>query len=225
MRMKGDDGKPFSERFLKDICVNLILAGRDISSVALAWFFWLIGRHPEVEESILAEICTIIGEIRESGKIKVGDDYQKLGRDVFKPEEIKRMDYLHAAISEALRLYPAVPVDHKEAVEDDVCPDGTELKKGTKIIYAIYSMGRMDEEKTAKNTSQRGGLEMANSWVNLHTNSPLFVATSIIYRYHVKVVKDHPIEPKLALTMYMKNGLKVHVIKRDESELQKYLKG
>ena len=44
----------------------------------------------------------------------MGDDYQKLGRDVFKSEEIKKMDYLHAAISKALRLFPSVPVDHKE---------------------------------------------------------------------------------------------------------------
>lgn len=33
---------------------------------------------------------------------------------VFKPEEMKKMDYLQAALSEALRLYPSVPVDHKE---------------------------------------------------------------------------------------------------------------
>jgi hypothetical protein len=28
------------------------------------------------------------------------------------------MEYLHAALSEALRLYPSVPVDHKEARVD-----------------------------------------------------------------------------------------------------------
>ena len=35
---------------------------------------------------------------------------------IFKPEEIKKMDYLQAALSEALRLYPSVPVDHKEVI-------------------------------------------------------------------------------------------------------------
>jgi len=51
-----------------------------------------------------------------------------------------------------------------------------------------------------------------------------FVAASVIYRYHVKVVENHPVEPKLALTMYMKHGLKVILSGRDESEIQKYLK-
>jgi len=39
----------------------------------------------------------------------------------------------------------------------------------------------------------------------------------------VKVVKDHPVVPKLALTMYMKHGLKVNLVKREESMLQEYL--
>ncbi|KAF5207507.1 Cytochrome p450 [Thalictrum thalictroides] len=60
------------------------------------------------------------------------------------PEEIKKMDYLHAALSEALRLYPSVPIDSKEALEDDVLSNGTELKKGTRVLYLIYTMGRME---------------------------------------------------------------------------------
>lgn len=108
MRLKDDDGKPFSHKFLRDICVNFILAGRDTSSVALTWFFWLIDRHPSVEERILEEICGIIGET-ESCKEGEGD-----GDVIFRPEEVKKMEYLQAAISESLRLYPSVPVDHKE---------------------------------------------------------------------------------------------------------------
>lgn len=108
MRLKDEKGQPFSDKFLRDICVNFILAGRDTSSVALSWFFWLINQHPEVEEKIVAEICRIIGEREIAG---YGGNK---GPVVFRPEEIKKMEYLQAAISEALRLYPSVPVDHKE---------------------------------------------------------------------------------------------------------------
>ncbi|KAJ4710445.1 Cytochrome P450 protein [Melia azedarach] len=134
MKLRDENGEPYSDKFLRDICVNFILAGRDTSSVALSWFFWLLDGNPAVEEKILAEICKIIGE-REEEK-------RKESPLVFKPEEIKKMDYLQAALSEALRLYPSVPVDHKEVVEDDKFPDGTVIKKGTKVIYAIYAMGR-----------------------------------------------------------------------------------
>ncbi|KAH7569820.1 hypothetical protein JRO89_XS05G0004000 [Xanthoceras sorbifolium] len=175
MRLKDDKGAAFSDKFLRDICVNFILAGRDTSSVALSWFFWLLDNNPRVEDKILEEICRIVGERGEDDQNVIKTRYDQL---VFKAEEIKKMNYLQAALSEALRLYPSVPVDHKEVVEDDIFPDGT-MK---------------------------------------------FTAASIIYRYRVKVVKDHPVVPKLALTMYMKHGLKVNLYRRDESELLKYLK-
>lgn len=105
MGLKDEEGKPFSDKFLRDICVNFILAGRDTSSVALSWFFWLLNENPEVEERIVGEICGILSQR--------GDENSD-NEVVFRPEEVKKMDYLQAALSEALRLYPSVPVDHKE---------------------------------------------------------------------------------------------------------------
>ncbi|XP_022743168.1 cytochrome P450 86B1-like [Durio zibethinus] len=239
MRLKDEQGKPFSDKFLRDICVNFILAGRDTSSVALSWFFWLLEKNPTVEEQILAEICRIISEREE---MKNGEVRSPL---IFRAEEIKKMDYLQAALSEALRLYPSVPVDHKEVVEDDVFPDGTVLKKGTKVIYAIYAMGRMEtiwgkdcreykperwlrdgryiSESAYKFSAFNGGPRLCLG-KDFAYYQMKFVAASIIYHYRVKVVKGHPVAPKLALTMYMKHGLKVNLIKRDETLLQNYLK-
>ncbi|KAK8698674.1 hypothetical protein V6N13_114785 [Hibiscus sabdariffa] len=240
MRSKNEQGKPFSDKFLRDICVNFILAGRDTSSVALSWFFWLLEKNPRVEEKIVAEICRIINEREE---MKNGGELKS--SLILKPEEIKQMDYLQAALSEALRLYPSVPVDHKEAVEDDVFPDGMVLKKGTNVVYAIYTMGRMEaicgkdcreykperwlrdgkymSESAYKFTAFNGGPRLCLG-KDFAYYQMKFTAASIIYRYHVKVVEDHPIAPKLALTMYMKHGLKVNLIKRHETELLNYLK-
>ncbi|XP_044491977.1 cytochrome P450 86B1-like [Mangifera indica] len=235
MGLKDEHGEPYSDKFLRDICVNFILAGRDTSSVALSWFFWLLEQNPTIEENILVEICRIIGEREEAER-----EESPL---VFKPEEIKKMEYLHAALSEALRLYPSVPVDHKEAVEDDIFPDGTVVKRGTKIIYAIYTMGRMDaiwgkdcrefkperwlrdsrfmSESAYKFTAFNGGPRLCLG-KDFAYYQMKFAAASIIYRYRVKVAKDHPVVPKLALTMYMKHGLKVNLFKRPEYQLHKY---
>ena len=48
----------------------------------------------------------------EREEVRKGE-YQNV---IFRPEEIKKMDYLHAAVSDALRLYPSVPVDLKEVI-------------------------------------------------------------------------------------------------------------
>lgn len=113
MRLRNENGQPFSDKFLRDICVNFILAGRDTSSVALSWFFWLLDQNPDVEDKILAELCKIVGERND---IDVKEEEINETGVVFRPEEIKKMEYLQAAISEALRLYPSVPVDHKEVI-------------------------------------------------------------------------------------------------------------
>lgn len=110
MRLTDEKGEAFSDKFLRDICVNFILAGRDTSSVALSWFFWLIDRNPMVEERILEEIFGIVGERGDSNKRGSESEF------AFKAEEVKKMYYLQAALSESLRLYPSVPVDHKEVM-------------------------------------------------------------------------------------------------------------
>ncbi|PIM98194.1 Cytochrome P450 CYP4/CYP19/CYP26 subfamily [Handroanthus impetiginosus] len=240
MGLKDEEGKPYSERFLRDICVNFILAGRDTSSVALSWFFWLLNRNPEVEEMILEEICGIVREREGSGN--GNGDASDL---VLRAEEVKKMEYLQAALSEALRLYPSVPVDHKEVVEDDIFPDGTILKKGTKVVYAIYTMGRMESiwgkdctefkperwlrerrfmsESAYKFTAFNGGPRLCLG-KDFAYYQMKFVAASILYRYRVAVVENHPVMPKMALTMYMKYGLKVQLTRRDSYELEKYIK-
>ncbi|KAI7991884.1 Cytochrome P450 94A1 [Camellia lanceoleosa] len=113
------------ENFINDIVISFILAGRDTTSAALTWFFWLISRHPDVENEILKEI----NEESEAASF----------------EEVKNMVYTHASLSESMRLYPPVPVDGKEAVDDDVLPDGTLIKKGTRVSYHPYAMGRSEK--------------------------------------------------------------------------------
>ncbi|KAF2322629.1 hypothetical protein GH714_025439 [Hevea brasiliensis] len=237
MGLKDENGQPFSDKFLRDICVNFILAGRDTSSVALSWFFWLLDQHSLVEDKILAEICKIVKERQE---------FDPKSPLVFRPEEIKKMDYLQAALSEALRkcsfclFLPLRNQFSDVVVEDDIFPDGTVLKKGTKVIYAIYTMGRMEaiwgkdcrefkperwlkdgrfmSESAYKFTAFNGGPRLCLG-KDFAYYQMKFAAASIIYRYHVKVVKDHHVVPKLALTMYMKHGLKVNLIRRDRSPL------
>ncbi|PRQ25937.1 putative cytochrome P450 [Rosa chinensis] len=114
------------EKFVTDIVISFTLAGRDTTSAALTWFFWLISNHPKVENQILKEI---------NEKTETGARY----------DEAKEMVYTHVAICESMRLYPPVPTDNKEAVEDDVLPDGTKVKNGTTVTYHVYVMGRMEQ--------------------------------------------------------------------------------
>ncbi|XP_042486134.1 cytochrome P450 94A1-like [Macadamia integrifolia] len=114
------------ETFVTDMVISFILAGRDTTSAALTWFFWLISRNPHTEKEILKEI----GKEKPEGF----NHY----------DEAKDMVYTHAALCESMRLYPPVPSDGKEAARDDVLPDGNIVKKGMQVTYHPYAMGRME---------------------------------------------------------------------------------
>ncbi|XXG41289.1 hypothetical protein AAC387_Pa01g1784 [Persea americana] len=121
-----------SEEFLRDIIISFILAGRDTTSSTLAWFFWLLSSNLQVERKIIRELQSIRAQ------------FQKSPSEMFDFEELREMQYLHAAITEALRLYPPVAVDTRACKEDDVMPDGTVVKKGWFVTYNAYAMGRLE---------------------------------------------------------------------------------
>ena len=60
-----------SEEFLRDSIISFVLAGRDTTSAALTWFFWLLSSHPHVEEAIHKEIARLMAvkpEAKRDGK-------------------------------------------------------------------------------------------------------------------------------------------------------------
>ncbi|GAB2249318.1 hypothetical protein Droror1_Dr00012677 [Drosera rotundifolia] len=122
------------EDFVVDIVISFILAGRDTTSAALTWFFWLLWKNPVVEDEIMKEIAGNIYN-RENN----GDHHRSV------LDEVKGMEYTHAALCESMRLYPPVPSDTKQAAGDDVLPDGTKVKKGMRVTYHVYAMGRSEK--------------------------------------------------------------------------------
>ncbi|GAB4830490.1 hypothetical protein Ancab_020201 [Ancistrocladus abbreviatus] len=120
------------ERFVTDIVISFMLAGRDTTSAALTWFFLLLAKNPNVEDEILKEI-----------KRKKNGGSSKFENSVF--DDVRHLVYTHASLCESMRFYPPVPVDTKEAMSDDMLPDGTKVKKGMRVSYHPYAMGRSEK--------------------------------------------------------------------------------
>lgn len=214
-----------SAEMLRDIVVSFILAGRDTTSSLLTWFFWLLSSRPNVVDKILQEL----EQIR-----KIDSD-----SDTYSFDELREMQYLHAAISEGLRMYPPVPVDTKLCENDDVWPDGTVIKKGWFATYNAYAMGRMEsiwgkdclEYRPERWLDENGMCKQESTF-----KFPVFhagpriclgkdmafiqmksIAASVIKRFEFKAVnlkEDAIPEHVLSLTLRMKDGLYVSVKER-----------
>lgn len=121
--------------YLRDIILNFVIAGKDTTATALSWFIYMLCKNPAVQN-------TIAQEVREATKVKEITDYAEFAASI-NEEALEKMHYLHAAISETLRLYPSVPVDGKICFSDDTLPDGFDVRKGDMVAYQPYAMGRM----------------------------------------------------------------------------------
>lgn len=117
-------GEHVSEDYLRDLVLNFLIAGRDTTAQALSWTLFCLSTHSEVEEKAREEVLRVCGVH--------GPSY----------EDLNQLPYIQAVLNEALRLYPSVPIDGKQAQQDDLWPDGTFIPKHTMVWYNIYSMGR-----------------------------------------------------------------------------------
>ncbi|XP_022151999.1 cytochrome P450 94A1-like [Momordica charantia] len=230
-RFMGDENN-YSPELLRDIVISFILAGRDTTSSALTWFFWILSSRPDIEQNILAELKTLRSK-------RTGDEETKVG--LYTYDELRNMQYLQAALSETLRLYPPVAVDTKACGSDDVLPDGTAVKKSWFVTYHTYAMGRMESiwgkdygEFRPERWLENGVCRMESPF-----RFPVFhagprmclgkdmafiqmksIVAAVIERFHVEMVeKEKAPKQMLSLTLRMENGLQVMPKKRDTVDL------
>lgn len=213
-----------TEEFLKDNVVNFLIAGRETSSSGLTWFFWLLSTRPEVERKVVEEVRSV--RIKHPGSTKTFDF-----------DQLREMHYLHAAITESMRLYSPVPVDSQECQADDTWPDGTFVGKGWFVSYSAYAMGRMETiwgpdccEYKPERWLVNGEFkpESAFKFPVFHAGPRMClgkemayiqmksIAAIILERFHIEAVESNN-APKylLAMTMKMKGGFPVKLTARE----------
>ncbi|XP_016470477.1 alkane hydroxylase MAH1-like [Nicotiana tabacum] len=217
-------GVKCDDKYLRDTILNLMIAGRDTTSSALTWFIWLVSTNPQVEKKIRDEINSIIPK-QEIGKWRL-----------FNVQELNKLVYLHGALCDSLRLYPPVPFQHKEPLENDILPSGHKVHPKLKIMFSLYAMGRMEsiwgkdclEFKPERWISDGGTIKHEPSYKFLAFNAGprtclgkevaftqmKAVAAAIIHNYQVELVKGHPIEPNASIILYMRHGFKVRISRR-----------
>ncbi|KAG6496259.1 cytochrome P450 704C1-like isoform X2 [Zingiber officinale] len=125
-------------RYLRDIILNFVIAGKDTTAGSLAWFFYLICKDPSVQEKIHREVKRVV--LLET---KECTDFVEFSRNI-NDESLNNLHYLHASLTETLRLFPVVPLENKVCFSDDILPGGYNVSKGDIVFFQPYAMGRME---------------------------------------------------------------------------------
>ncbi|CEI92088.1 hypothetical protein RMCBS344292_06361 [Rhizopus microsporus] len=223
MNATNEHGEPLNNKELRDIVLNFVIAGRDTTAQALSWTFYNLLLHPRVEKKLLEEI-----------QLNITDDL--MDNPVALYDAIKKMNYAHAVFYEVLRLHPSVPNNQKYALNDDIWPDGTEIKKGDYVIWCPWAQGRSEKVwgadakafKPERWITQTGELrrESQGQWPafhagprvclgqNLATLEALVALVFIVKRYKLTLTPGQNITYQVSLTLPMKDGMKVQIERR-----------
>ena len=103
-----------NDQYLRDIILSFLIAGKDTSADTLTWFFYMLYKHPLVQEKVMMEV-------REATKAEINISADEFAKKITE-KALDEMQYLHAALTETLRLYPAVPMVTCAHYDPSLCP-------------------------------------------------------------------------------------------------------
>jgi cytochrome P450 len=104
---------------LVDELMTLLIAGHETTAATLAWAWSLMARHPEVQNSVRAEV-------RAEADLPPGE---------------AKNDLIQRVVHETLRLYPPVWMFTRRALKDDVIA-GRPIPAGTQILLLPFLLHR-----------------------------------------------------------------------------------
>lgn len=124
-----------SQRDMVEQVMHLLVAGMDTSAAALGWVMAMLAARPETYARLREEVVTVFG--RED---------EPRAADHFTLETLKSCSYLQWCLNETLRLFPAGPINVREAVCDTILPVGggpdgkgpVAVAKGARVQLGTY---------------------------------------------------------------------------------------
>jgi len=111
---------------LRDEVMTVFLAGHETCANALTWTFYLLARHPEVQER-LAEEASVALAGRAAGYA-----------------DLERLPYAAMVFNEALRLYPPAWIMARDVLHDDEV-EGWHIPAGSLVFLSPYVTHRLTE--------------------------------------------------------------------------------
>ncbi|MEM9262715.1 MAG: cytochrome P450 [Pseudomonadota bacterium] len=116
-------GNALTDVEIRDNLITFFLAGHETTAIGLSWAFYLLAKHPEIEERLAQDVRTKVGP---NGLHDIDQE------DIQYPQQV---------FEEAMRLYPPVPMFNRVALEDTEI-NGETIPADTNIFVSPYVLHR-----------------------------------------------------------------------------------
>lgn len=207
-------GPPITDAEIRDEATTLFVAGHDTTSATMAWFWYVVSQHPEVERRIRAELEAALGDRPPTFA------------------DLPRLKYLEMAVKESMRLYPASSMLFGREAIEDVELGGYHVRRGSWLFIAPFVVHR--DANYFKDPETFDPLRFAPERINdippyayipfgggpricignvFAIMEMVLVAATILQKFHIRLDQPTP-EMELEVVLRPKGGLRMCAVPR-----------
>jgi len=202
-----ETGEGLSDKELRDEVQTFLGAGNETTAVTLAWVWYLLSGHPEVDHNLRAELNAVLG-----GRIPTFED-------------LPHLKYTRMIIDETLRLYPPAWAMVRSTIGEDEIGGYYVPAKALIILSPYVTQRRSDvrenpegfdpERFTPEQAANRpryayfpfgGGPRQCIGNEFALMEATLVLAT-VARQYRLHLVPGHPVEPYPIFTLRPRHGV------------------
>jgi cytochrome P450 len=209
MDARDESGERMSREQLQYEVIGMLQQGHDTIGESLAWAFYLLSLHPEIERKLHEEIEGVLG-----GRVPVVAD-------------LEHLKYATMVVHETLRLIPPVWILPRDAIRDDKI-GGFDIPAKSTILLCPYLTHRRPEfwENPEAFDPDRFLPERAKArprhayfpfgagprlcmGVDMAIMETLLILAMVVQRFQLHLVPGHREEPECILDMIPRHGVRV----------------
>jgi cytochrome P450 len=209
LEARDDAGAPMPDQLVRDEVMTILLAGHETTANALAWTFYLLGKHPDVLRKLRAELERVL-----EGRPPAFED-------------LPRLEYTTMVLEEAMRLYPPGWILVRTATRQEEI-GGFDIPAGSVVAVCPYVLHRDPEYwPRAEEFDPERFAEPARSERPKYAHVPFsagprvcigkafammemqIVLASVAQRYRLELVREHPVVLDPQVTLRPRHGVRV----------------
>ena len=202
-----ETGQGMTDEQVRNEALTLLLAGHETTANALTWTFYLLARHPEVQERLRDEAGQVFGD-----RAPEASDLQSLV-------------YAERVLRESMRLYPPIWAMERRAVRDGEL-GGYPIPGGSTVVVSPwvthrhpgfweeperFDPGRFTEERSAGRPSLAylpfGAGPRFCVGGHFARTEALVILAMAARRWRLRLVPGHAVTPKAGITLRARHGV------------------
>jgi cytochrome P450 len=210
-----ETGERMNDTQVRDEVMTMLLAGHETTSLALAWTWYLLSKHPDAGRRVAREAVGVL-----DGRAPTFDD-------------VARLRFTRMVLEEAMRLYPPAWGFSRQALEDDHVA-GYRIPRGSLVFVIPFVVHRrralwpdpetFDPDRFAPERAASrhrfsyfpfGGGPRACIGNHFALTEALVILAMVARQYRLDLVPGHRVEPQALITLRPRDGMRMTIARCD----------